>query len=141
MERMVSFLISVILSSSAAQPPFSGMLGQLTGSTSKVWTEIAIDRTLGRSDGCTEGREYEFTVELTGVLRECQDQRIVETRFSWSHRSDGIDDYIFLKDVEYRLIISTRSDSQTGVEYEEAVLRIETARPEPTTDIVLQHIP
>lgn len=138
---VVSLLISAIMSLSAAPPPIDVTVEQLTGSEYKVWTETAIDVTLGQSDACTAGCEYVFAANFTGVLRECRNQRIIEKPFSWTHRSDGIDDFISFNDHEYRLIISAGTDPRSGLEYEEAVLRIETVRSQPTTDIILRHIP
>lgn len=116
-------------------------VAQLTGITSKVWAQTAIDVTLGSNENCTDGREYKFAANSTGALLECRDGKVVETRFSWTSRFDGLDTYIAFRGVEYRLIVSIGSDPQEGVNYEEAVLRVEDVRSVPTTDIVLRRFP
>ena len=82
-----------------------------------------------------------FVADLTGTLRECRERQLIESPFSWTHDSDGIDDFIVINNHKYRLIVSSGTDPGTGFAYEEAVLRTESSRSDETIDIVLKRFP
>ena len=138
---MKTLLILAVLLPSTSSQVSPDAPAKLTGPSYKVWIETAITTTLGSDRQCTEGREYRFTVDGTGALRACIDNRIVESPFSWEHRTDGIDDFITFRDQEYRLILSDHVDPQSGLDYEEALLRIEQVRSTQTIDLVLRRFP
>ena len=123
----------------AAQQP--SVTDRLAGDTYRVWIVTAIDQTLGSDKKCTEGREFEFNKDGSVTERVCKDGAIQETRSNWTHENDGIDDFISIGDIKYRLIISTQKDTENDIEYEEAVLRHEGEKTDPTLDIILRRIP
>lgn len=129
----------LLASPAAAQQPSA--TDRLTGETSRIWIVTAIDQTLGSGTTCTEGREFEFNRNGSVTERVCKDGTVEETKSNWTHENDGIDDFISFGDTKYRLVISTQKDTESGIEYEEAVLRLEGEKTDRTFDLILNRIP
>ena len=103
------------------------LIGELTGAASKTWKLFSERTTLGGSSQCEYRFRTDNTVTIEGCLRP-------NGRFNWDHRSNGIDTFISFDGQEYRLLIFEMDET-----IEEAILRVENAQVDWTTDIVLRH--
>lgn len=139
-----SSLITLLLISNwciTAVAHASDAINQLTGPNSRIWIFTALDHTLGSEQKCSEGREFEFRQNGTLTERVCKDGSISKIDSEWSHQNDGIDDFIMFDGTTYRLILSTQTDKDSGLPFEEAVFRQEGEKTDGTSDLILTRFP
>lgn len=111
----------------------------LASDSEKTWTVTAFVRTLGDEE-CEEGEEYTF--QASGGMSHfiCDGTNTIESKYTWSFETDGIDEFLSFNGTTYRLTAWTEANEDLGVEIQNLSLRVESDKNAETADIEMQHL-
>jgi hypothetical protein len=103
---------------------------KLTGGNSRAWIYQRIDKTMGASDECHQGKIYHFAANHTVINEHCVDGHVKSDTHAWHVEKSGPLDLVLRIDGQ-AFILLFKSES-TGMLMK--LRRFGTSKPDPTTD-------